>query len=244
MEGRGVPGAGGTHDMTLWRNTGRAAALWRRHPGWLAMVVMAGCAMLLPAEISPSSAYTPPNRPATHPSGPTTMASGQNEMPPTPVSALYNAVSACRPSLPELDRWRIAGVILHQSELHGYDPLFVLAMVQVESTCSPTARSPKGAVGLIQIKPSTARGVAKEAGLPWLGADMLTRPTFNVQLGLRYLKSLEAQFRDPYLAVAAYNLGPARVARMPRKHARQVRYVRDILALYEDLRTQHGIGRS
>jgi soluble lytic murein transglycosylase-like protein len=69
---------------------------------------------------------------------------------------------------------------------------------------------------------------------------MLTKPLFNVHLGLRYLTQLEKRFGDPYLAVAAYNVGPTRVARMPRHRARATGYVRKVLSRYEALLAQHG----
>jgi soluble lytic murein transglycosylase-like protein len=160
------------------------------------------------------------------------------------VSQLFEGLSRCRASLPENERWRIAGVIQQESHRYGYDPLLVLAMVEVESQCLPTALGQKGAVGLIQIKPSTARAMAEEAGVRWHGPQMLKRPVFNVQLGLHYLRRLEDQFGDPYLAMAAYNLGPARVARMPRHRARKARYVLKIMARYADLQARESVGRS
>jgi len=157
---------------------------------------------------------------------------------PNPVAMLFRAVSRCRPSLPERERWQIAGVIHRESQRWGYDPLFVVAMADVESSCSPTARG-RGGVGLIQLKPSTARAVAKAAGLRWRGSAMLTKPVVNVQLALRYLAELETRFRDPHLAIAAYNLGPKRVARMPQQRARTAQYVRKVLERYEANLTRH-----
>lgn len=152
-----------------------------------------------------------------------------------PVGELFAAVSRCRASLAESERWQIAGAIHKESGKYGYDPLFVLAIAQVESTCSPRARGKRGAVGLIQLMPSTARALAEEMGIEWGGVEMLNSPVVNVQLGLRYLWQLERRFRDPYLAMAAYNMGPARVSRMPSERARSARYVRKILSRYEDL---------
>lgn len=161
-----------------------------------------------------------------------------------PVGVLFNAVSRCRPSLAENERWRIAGMIEQESRRYGYDPLFVQALVEIESRCSPTARGPRGAVGLLQLMPSTARAVAIDAGMVWHGAEALVRPVFSVQLGLRYLAQLEERFHDPYVAMAAYNLGPGKVARMSRWRARRATYVRKILARYEDLLAEHAVGRS
>jgi len=157
-----------------------------------------------------------------------------------PVATLFAALSGCRASLSERERWRVAGVIHHESQRYGYDPLFVVALAAVESTCLPTARSRHGAVGLIQVRPSVARAVAQDGGIRWRGAQMLTKPLFNVHLGLRYLTQLEKRFGDPYVAVAAYNLGPTRVARMPRQRARATEYVQKVLSRYEALLAQHG----
>jgi soluble lytic murein transglycosylase-like protein len=152
---------------------------------------------------------------------------------PDPVGDVFRAVSRCRGTLPEAERWEIAQVVNEQSAHYGYDPLFVIAMMEIESTCSPVARGPRGSVGLIQLRPETARSIALEMGLTWRGTQMLTRPGVNVPLGLRYLWTLERRFKDPYLAVAAYNLGPARVERMSRERARGALYVRKIMARYE-----------
>jgi soluble lytic murein transglycosylase-like protein len=156
-------------------------------------------------------------------------------------SMLFAAVTRCRPSLPEGQRWRIADAVYHESARHGYDPLFVMALVEVESTCSPTANSPRGAVGLTQIKPSTAREVAKDLGVPWGGRSSLVQPRLNVRLGLSYLSELERKFGDPYVAMAAYNLGPRRVARMSRQTAKHARYVKKVLARYEGLLVEHAV---
>lgn len=158
----------------------------------------------------------------------------------SPVATLYKAVSHCRPSLGEAERWRIAAAIHDEGTRYGYDPLFVLAIVEVESSCSPTARGEGGSVGLVQLMPETARGLAREVGLRWRGAEMLKVPAHNVRLGLRYLWKLERQFRSPYLAMVAYNMGPARAVGMPRARARSSQYVRKILDRYEKLLKRHG----
>lgn len=151
------------------------------------------------------------------------------------IGMLYNALSTCRSSLPEERRWKIAETIEREARRHGYDPLFVQAMVEIESTCKPTARSRKGAMGLIQVKPATARAVAKDAGLPWEGAHSLYDPDFNVRVGLHYLNQLEKRFGDPHAAIGAYNLGPTRAARLGTARAKSTRYVKKIMNRYEDL---------
>jgi soluble lytic murein transglycosylase-like protein len=150
------------------------------------------------------------------------------------IAMLAAALEDCPNALPPALRLRIARVIHEQSEEYGYDPLFITALVQVESGCSVTARGGE-ALGLVQLLPSTARGVARRAGLPWRGERSLTEPSMSIQLGLRYLDELEDQLGDTYRAVAAYNLGPARVAHMSSGRARRTVYVRKILTRYEQL---------
>ena len=156
-----------------------------------------------------------------------------------PIVRIFVALSECRKSLPEGERWHIADVIDRESSRHGYDPFFVQAIVEVESTCSPTARSHKGAIGLIQLKPSTARAVALGSGREWTGPSDLLDPEFNLELGLLYLSQLERRFNDIHLAVAAYNLGPTRVSRMESGRARKSRYVRKVIGRYEHLVEHH-----
>lgn len=151
------------------------------------------------------------------------------------IGLLYHALSACRRSLPEKKRWQIAETIEREARRHGYDPLFVQAMVEVESTCSPTAKSHKGAMGLIQVKPATARAVAEDAGIEWKGSHALYDPDFNVRVGLHYLNQLGERFDDPHAAIAAYNMGPTRAARLGEHRVKNSRYVKRILERYEDL---------
>lgn len=94
----------------------------------------------------------------------------------------------------------------------GVDPLLLLAIARQESGFSTTVRSPRGAVGLMQLLPATAERLAEG-----LGGDLdprrLEDPRTNLGLGATYLAALLERFGDhPCLAVAAYNAGPGAVA--------------------------------
>ncbi len=94
----------------------------------------------------------------------------------------------------------------------GLEPELVLAIISVESKGREGAVSPKGAVGLMQIMPSTARGIALEDGMAPPSRSDLFDPATNIRLGVSYLGKLLGRYdNDLTLALAAYNAGPRRV---------------------------------
>jgi len=85
---------------------------------------------------------------------------------------------------------------------------FILGIVRQESSFDPMARSGTGALGMMQLMPATARGVARRSGL---GAGRLEDPDYNMRVGSAFLGQLVDQFSGSYvLAAAAYNAGPGR----------------------------------
>ncbi|MEA3509046.1 MAG: transglycosylase SLT domain-containing protein, partial [candidate division NC10 bacterium] len=92
------------------------------------------------------------------------------------------------------------------------DPYLVTAVIREESVFSPTAVSPAGARGLMQLMPRTASRVAKQIDLP--NPVDLDDPGPNIALGTRYLARLHQQFEgNVVLTLAAYNAGPHAVRR-------------------------------
>lgn len=87
---------------------------------------------------------------------------------------------------------------------HGVEPDLVKAVVRAESGFNPSAVSPAGARGLMQLMPGTARA---------LGVSDAFNPEQNIDAGVRYLKQQIDRFGDVRLALAAYNAGPAAVAK-------------------------------
>jgi hypothetical protein len=114
-------------------------------------------------------------------------------------------------------------IISALSEAHGVDPLLVRALIQVESNYKPRARSSKGAMGLMQLMPQTAR--AYNLRNPY-------DPKSNIEVGIKRLKSLIDKW-GVELALAAYNAGEGAVARFngvpPYRETQS--YVSRILAL-------------
>ncbi len=88
---------------------------------------------------------------------------------------------------------------------------FIFAIARQESAFNAAAKSPAGALGLMQLLPSTAKSTAKKSGLDFKNQDLLL-PEKNINLGSRYLEQLLGNFSgNRILAAAAYNAGPSRV---------------------------------
>lgn len=93
------------------------------------------------------------------------------------------------------------------------NPLFIFAVTRQESAFVPDAKSTAGAVGLMQLLPSTAKQTAQKSGLSYTPQDLI-HPEKNIALGSRYLDHLLGVFDgNRILAAAAYNAGPTRVKR-------------------------------
>ena len=120
------------------------------------------------------------------------------------------------PLLPS-ERGRVARTIAREARRAGFSPEFVLAVIRVESGGDPFAVSPKGALGLMQLRPRTAEAVARGIGVRWDGPATLFDPVANVRLGVAYLERLRARYGSLSIALAAYNWGPTRVSEMLRR---------------------------
>lgn len=142
---------------------------------------------------------------------------------PAPAGAPSDEAPAGEVRRPLLDGTPYADIIATLSETHGVDPLLVRALIQVESGYRPRARSSRGAMGLMQLMPSTAR--AYRVRNPF-------EPRANIEGGIRHLKSLIDRF-GVEIALAAYNAGEGAVRRFngipPYRETRN--YVSRILSL-------------
>ena len=123
-------------------------------------------------------------------------------------------------------RWEYDPLISLMARSHEVPPALVKAVIAAESAFDPNAVSRKGARGLMQLMPGTARS---------LGVADPLRPEENVDGGVRYLRGMLDRFDDLKLAVAAYNAGPAAVDRYggipPYPETRD--YVKRVLAYYQ-----------
>jgi soluble lytic murein transglycosylase len=110
-----------------------------------------------------------------------------------------------------------ADYVLLESMETGVPASLLWAIMRQESSFDPAARSPAGAVGLLQLMPATARGEVDRLGFPDFDASDLSRPEPNLHLGAAHLRDLtDALGGDQAAAVAAYNAGLAMADRWRR----------------------------
>lgn len=97
-------------------------------------------------------------------------------------------------------------ILLASSEF-GIEPYIIASMINVESSFHPTAISNKGAVGLMQLLPSTAQWLATKIGYANYSQEDLLSPQINILLGTYYLSYLGSRFANQTAVFCAYNAG-------------------------------------
>jgi soluble lytic murein transglycosylase-like protein len=115
----------------------------------------------------------------------------------------------------------------------GVDPDWITAIMMQESGGVPTAQSGAGASGLMQLIPPTARA---------MGVTDIFDPAQNIRGGARYFKQMLDQFKDPKLALAAYNAGPGAVTRyngVP-PYSETQHYVTRVSQNYANIKAERG----
>lgn len=130
-----------------------------------------------------------------------------------PDQALIDSVLAKRaPELGLTLRSQVGRAIAEEAHRAGYDPLLILALIDVESEFDEGAVSSRGARGLMQIQPITLQFIIEREGLRLSPEEVAADPALCVRLGIRYLRSLQDRFGgDLELALMAYNAGPDRI---------------------------------
>ncbi len=142
------------------------------------------------------------------------------------------------------------------AEATSLDPYLIAALIRVESNFRHDVRSPKGATGLMQLMPETARWIAEQLQMDFREADLLD-PDINIRLGTWYLTMLQKEFGNNLIvALAAYNGGRGNVSRWLAEgqwngELRELRnipfletrlYVQRVLAVYDwYVRIYHGM---
>ena len=104
-------------------------------------------------------------------------------------------------------------VIRGHARNYDLDPALLAAVIYRESKFDPDARSRSGAIGLMQLLPDTAKGIALHTGGRRFVVADLYDPEINVRYGAFYLRRLLRKYDDARLALAAYNAGQRNVDR-------------------------------
>ncbi|MDO4699254.1 MAG: lytic transglycosylase domain-containing protein [Moraxella sp.] len=117
------------------------------------------------------------------------------------IPATYNPKTAATPSR-SANRNAYDHLIRAAAARHGVDPALIKAVIHTESAFNPNARSPVGAMGLMQLMPGTARD---------MGVANAWDPAQNIEGGVKYLAWLQKQFRSRDHVIAAYNAGHGNV---------------------------------
>ncbi|MBL7662490.1 lytic transglycosylase domain-containing protein [bacterium] len=126
------------------------------------------------------------------------------------VSFIAGLIAVHRPELHDVPD--LARDIVEISLRSGIDPFYTAAIISVESRFGTEAKSHKGATGLMQLMPGTAREVF-ESKTGRNTNPRLTDERINIALGIEYIKQLEKQFSgDHFNVLAAYNWGPGNVS--------------------------------
>ncbi len=113
---------------------------------------------------------------------------------------------------------RYETIVRAHARNYSLDPALLAAVIYQESKFNASAVSSSGAIGLMQLLPDTARGIALRTGGTRFRVEDLYNPDINVRYGCWYLRHLLRKYGDEGTALAAYNAGQSNVDRWLREH--------------------------
>jgi soluble lytic murein transglycosylase len=127
-------------------------------------------------------------------------------------NTIYRWVKSRLPAEYKKQYKKIAQAVIDESFKQEFDPVFLVSIIQSESGFKPRQIGGVGEIGLMQIRPSTAKWIAKKNGMPWKGKKTLFDPVANIRIGAAYLGFLRERFdMHARLYIAAYNMGQTNV---------------------------------
>jgi soluble lytic murein transglycosylase len=137
-------------------------------------------------------------------------------------------------------------IIRGHAENYRLEPSLLAAVIYQESKFDSDARSSSGAIGLMQLLPDTAKGIALRTGGSRFRVEDLYDPEINVRYGSWYLRHLLDKYGDVESALAAYNAGQRNVDRWREegagiRFAETRHYVRRVLELQDVYRRAHDL---
>ncbi|HEY5599814.1 MAG TPA: lytic transglycosylase domain-containing protein [Candidatus Manganitrophaceae bacterium] len=207
--------------------------------------------ILHPPFSEPLSIVSPPL--PRHPSGAASSISSE-AFSPSPLNLdpreekILKILSNFRTGLRPNQKTQLAVLINLESRRYGFDPELIAAIISTESSFYNWSTSSMGAIGLMQIIPTTGKEMAEIHNIPWKGEERLLDPFLNIKLGVHYLATLYRKFGDMELALTAYNYGPGAVMRLIETGKKiPTNYSNKVLSYYQsfmDFDLQRGEGPS
>jgi soluble lytic murein transglycosylase len=113
---------------------------------------------------------------------------------------------------------RYEQIVRGHARNYRLDPALLAAVIEQESKFDSNARSRTGSIGLMQLQPATAEGIALRTGGTRFRLSDLYNPEINVRYGAWYLRHLLDKYGDERTALAAYNAGQENVDRWRSEH--------------------------
>jgi soluble lytic murein transglycosylase-like protein len=154
----------------------------------------------------------------------------------TKITFVWIAIAGNTHGFSPEEEMAIAQAVVMQSARTGLDASLLLGVIQVESSFKKHQVSRVGAMGLMQVRPTTAVAFAAEAGVEWDGAETLFDIHSNIAIGATYLAFKLRRFGSVELALTAYCHGPTRLRRVLREgevSASMLRYANKVqLAMF------------
>ncbi len=134
----------------------------------------------------------------------------------------------------------VVETLIEESRKNQYDPIFLMAIIKTESHFKPDAIGSAGEIGLMQIKPDTAKWICEKKGIKWKGKNSLKDPHYNIEVGALYFKYLKKSLKSKAASyISAYNMGINNLSRVPSSEIKNNVYFSKVLynylSIYKDL---------
>lgn len=144
---------------------------------------------------------------------------------------VYNITLTNLPKNYKKDAHKISSAIIQEANKYGMDPLFLLSVIKQESSFRPDVVGGVGEIGLMQIRPSTAKWLNEKAKI--VKTLNLKNPITNIKIGAYYLNKLRGKFdQNGRWYLSAYNMGAAKVKRKLAANEKPKEYVQHVMKHY------------
>lgn len=150
---------------------------------------------------------------------------------------VYNWVKERLPKKHRSKYQMVAQAVIDEAVKHEFDPVLLLAVIQGESSFNPDMRGSLDEIGLMQLRPATAKWVIEKTGLKikFNGEKTLKDPVHNIRIGAAYLSYLREKFDShARLYLAAYNMGARNVDQHLDKNVWPRNYPVHVMKYYVD----------